>query len=208
MTRQIKIVVTGGPGGGKTTALDLFRRELGDTVAIVPESATVLFSGGIGRSCDEQVIKNVQKTIFSLQQNVENIQEKQYPDRFLICDRGTLDGLAYWPGTEEEFFKEVNSSFEKELSRYDAVIFFESAAASGRDIQSNNPIRNESSTQAAELDKKLQSIWSRHPSYYFVGNSESFVKKIMFGIMTIENVINRHNGGYVGPSFVPTLKSK
>jgi len=193
MKKQLKVVVTGGPGGGKTTALDLFRRELCDKLATVPEAATVLFSGGITRSSDKEVLKNIQKTIFSLQQNLEDIQQKKYPDRLLVCDRGTLDGLAYWPGTEDDFFQEVNSNFENEIIRYDAVIFFESAAASGHDISSNNPVRNETSQQAAELDKKLQNIWSRHPNYYFVGSSASFVRKIMFGIMTIENVINRHN---------------
>ena len=33
---QVKIVVTGGLGGGKTTALDLFQRELVDHAATVP----------------------------------------------------------------------------------------------------------------------------------------------------------------------------
>lgn len=193
MNKQLKVVITGGPGGGKTTALDLFRRELCDKLAVVPEAATVLFSSGITRVGDEQVLKTVQKTIFSLQKNLEHIQETQYPDRLLVCDRGTLDGLAYWPGTDEEFFTEVNSSLEEELDRYDAVIFFESAASTGHDISSNNPVRNESSERAAVLDKKLQSIWSKHPHFNYVGSSESFVRKIMFGIMTIENVISRCN---------------
>lgn len=193
MNKQLKVVVTGGPGGGKTTALDLFRRELSGKLAIVPEAATVLFSSGITRSADEEVLKTVQKTIFFLQKNLEEILQKQYPHRLLVCDRGTLDGLAYWPGTEEDFFKEVNSNFEDEIVRYDAVIFFESAATTGRDISSNNPVRNEPSEQAAELDKKLQNVWSKHPNFYFVGSSESFVRKIMFGIMTIENVISRYN---------------
>ncbi|WP_282175778.1 AAA family ATPase [Vibrio nereis] len=194
MKKQLRVVVTGGPGGGKTTALDLFRRELCHKIAVVPEAATVLFSSGITRSDNKQIIKMVQKTIFQLQKNLEDIHKVQYPDRLLVCDRGSLDGLAYWPGKEDEFFKAVNSSFEKEIARYDAVIFFESAAASGQDISSNNPIRKESSPQAAKLDKKLQKIWSRHPHFYFVGSSESFVRKITFGIMTLENVINRCNG--------------
>ncbi|PSW16420.1 hypothetical protein C9J01_05325 [Photobacterium rosenbergii] len=192
MKKQLKVVVTGGPGGGKTTALDLFRRELGNKIAVVPEAATVLFSGGITRSEDEQVLKMIQKTIFQLQKNLEDINKAHYPDRLLVCDRGSLDGLAYWPGNEKDFFKQVNSTFEEEISRYDAVIFFESAGATGHDISSNNPVRSESSEQAARLDVVLQNIWARHPNFYFVGSSESFVRKIMFGIMTIENVINRY----------------
>lgn len=192
MKKPLQVVVTGGPGGGKTTALDLFRRELGEQIVVVPEAATLLFSGGVTRCDNEQAIKMVQKTIFQLQRNLEDIHKLQYPGRLLVCDRGSLDGLAYWPNSESDFFKQVNSSFDKEIARYDAVIFFESAAASGKDISSNNPTRNESLAQAAKLDKKLQRIWSRHPHFYFVGSSESFVRKIMFGIMTLENVINRY----------------
>ncbi|MEF1311587.1 AAA family ATPase [Vibrio mytili] len=190
--RQLQVVVTGGPGGGKTTALDLFRRELKDQIVVVPEAATLLFSGGVMRSGTEPATKMVQKTIFQLQKNLEDIHRIQYPDRLLVCDRGSLDGLAYWPNSEEDFFEQVNSTFETEMSRYDAVIFFETAASSGQDISSNNPTRNETLAEAANLDKKLQKIWSRHPHFYFVGSSESFVRKIMFGIMTLENVINRY----------------
>ncbi|WP_041394881.1 AAA family ATPase [Photobacterium profundum] len=193
MNKQLQVVVTGGPGGGKTTALDLFRRELVHKIAVVPEAATLLFSGGITRSDNDQTLRMIQKTIFQLQKNLEEIHKRQFPDRLLVCDRGSLDGLAYWPGTESDFFKDVNSTFDYEIARYDAVIFFESAAATGHDISSNNPVRNESSEQAVQLDKKLQKIWSRHPHFYFVGTSESFVRKIMFGIMTIENVINRYH---------------
>ena len=48
----LRIVLTGGPGGGKTTAADLFRRELGERVVVVPESATILFGGGFPRAGD------------------------------------------------------------------------------------------------------------------------------------------------------------
>ena len=44
-----RIVLTGGPGGGKTTAADLMRREVGERIVIVPEAATMLFSGGFPR---------------------------------------------------------------------------------------------------------------------------------------------------------------
>jgi predicted ATPase len=191
MKKQIKVVLTGGPGGGKTTALDLFRRELGDKVAVVPEAATVLFQGGIKRTDNEETLKATQKAIFELQRNLEEIQAKANPEKLLICDRGTIDGLAYWPGKDNEFFDLVNSNFEDELNKYDAVIFFETAASSGQSINSNNPVRNESENQAIDLDKRLQDIWSQHPNYHFVSSSESFIKKIMFGIMTIENVINQ-----------------
>ena len=184
-----RIVITGGPGGGKTTALDLFRRELSGKIASVPEAATMLFSGGISRINDCEVIKAQQIAIFQLQKNLEDIQRKIHPDCLILCDRGRLDGLAYWADSEDNFFKTMKTTLEYELNRYDAVIFFETAARSGAEIKSNNPIRNESEQAAIKLDNKLQKIWSQHHNYNFVASSESFIKKIMFGIETIEHVI-------------------
>ena len=186
-----RIVLTGGPGGGKTTALDLFRRELKGKIASVPEAATMIFSGGIDRTNDDKVACAQQIAIFNLQRNLENIQRRRYPDRLILCDRGCLDGLAYWPGSDDDFFKTMNTSLDEELNRYDAVIFFETAAKSGQEIRSNNPIRNESEEKAIILDERLQQIWSQHPNFYLVGSSESFIRKIIFAIMTIDNVINR-----------------
>lgn len=107
MKKQLKVVVTGGPGGGKTTALDLFRRELNDKITVVPEAATLLFSGGVTRCDDPEACKMVQQTIYQLQKNLEEIHQAQYPDRMLVCDRGSLDGLAYWPDSEQDFFQSL-----------------------------------------------------------------------------------------------------
>ncbi len=187
-----RIVITGGPGGGKTTALDLIRREFCGKIASVPESATMMFSGGIERSKDDAVLRAQQSAIFSLQKHLEDIQRATYPECLILCDRGTLDGLAYWPDSEEDFFREMNTTLEEEFARYDAVIFFETAARSGESIRSNNPIRNESEQVAIELDKKLKKVWKQHPNFNLVGSSESFIRKVMFGIMTIENVIGQY----------------
>jgi predicted ATPase len=184
-----RIVLTGGPGGGKTTALDLIRREFSGQIATVPEAATMIFSGGIERRDNIDVICAEQKAIFHLQKHLEDIQRQIYPDCLILCDRGSLDGLAYWPGSDDDFFQTMETNLEYELSRYDAVIFFETAAKSGAEIKSNNPIRTESEQQAIALDDKLQKIWSQHPNFNLIASSESFVRKVMFGIMTVENII-------------------
>ena len=184
-----RVVLTGGPGGGKTTALDLFRRELSHDVEVVPEAASILFKGGLPRSENPMVKKCTQKAIFQLQKSLEAIQKTLCPNKILLCDRGTLDGAAYWPESQEDFFEYMQTDIEKELSQYDAVIFFETAAANGNQISSNNPVRTEGKQEAVDLDRKLHKIWSKHPNFHFVPSHESFIKKIMFGIMTLENVI-------------------
>ena len=58
---RCRIVVTGGPGGGKTTAADLFRREIGEQVVVVPEAATMPFSGGFPRADEPHAQRSIQK---------------------------------------------------------------------------------------------------------------------------------------------------
>ena len=131
MQRRCRIALTGGPGGGKTTAADLFRRELGESVVIVPESATILFAGGFPRSHQVDAGRAVQTAIFHVQRNLEDVQSALFPERVLLCDRGTVDGAAYWPNGDRDFFEAMGTSFETELQRYDAVVFFETAAVAG-----------------------------------------------------------------------------
>ncbi|MCA9687021.1 MAG: AAA family ATPase, partial [Myxococcales bacterium] len=76
-----RIALTGGPGGGKTTAADMLRREIGDRIIIVPESATMLFSGGFPR-CDEPGARRAaQRAIYHVQRNIEDLQSQRFPGR-------------------------------------------------------------------------------------------------------------------------------
>lgn len=189
---RCRIVLTGGPGGGKTTAADLFRREIGERVVIVPESATLLFSGGFPRSTQHQAAAVAQQAIFHVQQKLEDVQSFLYPDRILLCDRGTVDGAAYGPDAPDEFFASLNTTFEAELSRYDGVIFFESAAVGGLTIEGGNPIRNESLERAVELDGKLRELWMHHPRFILVRHDASFFKKIALGLAELDNMVNEY----------------
>jgi len=186
---RCRIVVTGGPGGGKTTAADLFRREIGERVVVVPEAATLLFSGGFPRSAELHARKSAQCAIYHVQRNLEDVQSALYPDRILLCDRGTVDGAAYWPSGHDTFFEAIGSTHARELERYDAVIFFESAAVGGISIEGGNPTRVESNQQALELDHRLRLLWSTHPRFVVVPHNASFVKKVMLGLATLEQIV-------------------
>ena len=182
-------MVTGGPGGGKTTAADLFRRELGESVVVVPEAATLLFSGGFPRVDAPGAQRSLQRAIFHVQRNLEDVQSARYPDRILLCDRGTVDGAAYWPDAEPDFFAALGTSESHELSRYDAVIFFESAAVGGMSIEGGNPERTETNARAVELDARLRTFWARHPRFVIVPHDRSFVEKIMRGLTALKEIV-------------------
>lgn len=187
--KPLRVVVTGGPGGGKTTAADLFRRELGDRVVVVPETATVLFSGGFPRSSEVAPREGAQRAIYHVQRNLEDVQAGLFPQRILLCDRGTVDGAVYWPHGPDAYFQTMATSLEAELARYDAVIFFETAAAGGISIEGGNPVRNESQEDALRLDLALRSLWSQHPQYGFVAHQESFIEKITDGLRKIQKAV-------------------
>lgn len=184
-----RIVLTGGPGGGKTTAADLFRREIGDGVVIVPETATILFQGGFPRSRTPEVARLAQSTIFHVQRKLEDVQATIYPGRTLLCDRGTVDGAAYWPDGDGQYFAAVGTTLEAEFRRYAAVIFFETAAAGGMAIEGGNPIRNESLAEAVRLDAKLRQLWSSHPKFIFIPHQPSFFRKITLALSALQEVL-------------------
>jgi predicted ATPase len=185
-----RVVVTGGPGGGKTTAVDLFRREIGDAVVVVPEAATLLFAGGFPRSDDDAVGRATQRAVFEVQRGLEDAQARLYPGRLLICDRGTVDGAAYWPGEPDTFFAAMGTTLDKELARYDAVLFFETAAAGGHAIETGNRYRNEDQATAVKLDRALRALWERHPSFTLIANHSSFVSKVVRGVEALQGVVD------------------
>jgi predicted ATPase len=186
---RCRIVLTGGPGAGKTTAADLFRREIGERVVLVPEAATLLFSGGFPRVIEAHARRAAQSAIYHLQRNLEDVQSARFPERILLCDRGTVDGAAYWPDAPAGFFTAVGTTEAEELARYDAVIFFESAAVGGGGIEGGNPVRIESIEEAAHLDHRLRAIWSKHPKFVVVRHNPSFFRKITFGLTALESIV-------------------
>ena len=186
---RCRIVLTGGPGGGKTTAADLFRREIGDRVVVVPEAATLLFSGGFPRVTEAHARRAAQSAIYHVQKNLEDVQSARFPERILLCDRGTVDGAAYWPDDPAGFFDAVGTTEAEALARYDAVIFFESAAVGGMAFEGGNPTRIESMEEALHLDRRLHAIWSKHPRFVVVRHNPSFFKKITFGLTALESLV-------------------
>lgn len=183
-----KIVLTGGPCAGKTTALNWINnyfRERGYTVLFVPETATELISNGVapwtcGTNYDYQrqqlKLQKVKEQIF------EDASKTMKSDKILIvCDRGALDNKAYMKDVEfKRLLKEFNTNETKERDSYDAVFHLVSAAKGKEEVYTlaNNAARTETVEQAREIDDKIIAAWTGHPHLRIIDNSTDFEEKL------------------------------
>ena len=180
----MKIVITGGPSAGKTTIAEVVSRHF--DMALCPESASILFRGGFPRSAEGPGVCYQQVAIYHVQRELEHIVMMKNPGRDLICDRGTLDGLAYWTDTKPRFFERVASTMQNELLRYDWVIDLDSVESG---LYKSSELRIETAREARELDLRIQEIWSCHPNYVLIRNSEDFGKKIKRALLAVQMML-------------------
>lgn len=183
-----KIVITGGPCAGKTTAMSWIQNaftQKGYAVLFVPETATELITGGVAPwTCGSNV--EYQQCQLKLQMEKENIFEQaartMKSDKILIvCDRGALDNRAYMDAVEFAAALDfVGASEVKLRDSYDAVFHLVTAAkgAEGFYTTANNAARTETVEEAAALDDKLIAAWTGHPHLRVIDNATDFEAKM------------------------------
>ncbi len=179
MAKFFRVCLTGGPGAGKTSIADLLRRESEGTFVVAPETATILYGGGFPRPRDAREQKLVQSAIYNVQIRSEAFhfgRMRARKERVLVCDRGTLDSCAYWPGGRTSFLRAQGTTLEKEFSRYDLVVHLESASVAGV-YDLSNPVRTESASEAQRLDRKIREAYRGHPKTVFIPSRASFLEK-------------------------------
>ena len=183
-----KIVITGGPCAGKTTALTWINNyfsKRGYTVLFVPETATELISNGVapwtcGTNYEYQVCQ------MKLQKYKEKIFEEAAKSMdsnkiLIICDRGMLDNKAYLKeGEFKRLLKEISSNETRERDSYDAVFHLVTAAKGKEEAYTlaNNSARTETPQQAREIDDRLIAAWTGHPHFRIIDNSTNFEEKL------------------------------
>ncbi len=182
------IVITGGPGAGKTAVLEMAKKVLCNHVVILPEAASIVFGGGFWRLQSASAKKAAQSAIFHVQVEMENLVLGENKWAVGLCDRGTLDGLAYWSDTEKTFWQMSGTLPELEYKKYLAVIHLRSPT----DLlgyNQKNPLRIETSVQAQEIDEKIAHAWKSHPNYKVIESSIDFLVKAEMALQLISNLI-------------------
>lgn len=180
-----KIVLTGGPCGGKTSALPLLVAKLRNSyhVVTVPESATLLFNNGfiLLSPPETTIIKQtaIIKFQIALEDAIATAEKIVNKPTIMLCDRGIMDAKAYSGIYWDEILKQNNWSESMFLNRYDAVCHLVSAAI-GTDMytKANNAARFETAEEAVNADKRTQNAWSSHQNLAIFDNSTDFDGKV------------------------------
>ena len=183
-----KIVLTGGPCAGKTTAMSWVQNaftEKGYKVLFVPETATELISGGVapwtcGSNAQYQMI---QMRLQKFKEDMFEQAARTMPDQkiLIVCDRGELDNRAYM--TQEEFdsiLKETGWNEVDLRDSYDAVFHLVTAAKGAEEFYTfgNNAARYETVEQARDLDNSFIAAWTGHPHLRVIDNTTAFEEKL------------------------------
>ena len=182
------IVITGGPGAGKTALLEMAKKVLCEHVAILPESASIVFGGGFWRLQSTSAKLAAQSAIFHVQVEMEKLVIGEDKWAVGLCDRGTLDGLAYWPNSEGSFWEMSRSQAKQEYEKYIAVIHLRSPTDQFGYNQ-KNPLRVETAIQASEIDEKIAHAWAGHSNYEIIGSTENFLTKAQAAMKLISKYI-------------------
>ncbi len=191
-----KIVLTGGPCGGKTSALEAIKLNFPCQVLVVPEAATILLSGGFpvpGRDLawSEDWQHDFQASVTVLQTSLEHsyqLMAEQRGATLLVCDRGILDGAAYTPGGAAEFYRRNNINEADAIANYTTVIHLESLAVTAPHLygRGNNAERFESLVEAQTIEHKIKAAWSVHPQQQVITSISDLNEKIAAVLAIIE----------------------
>ena len=183
------IVITGGPCGGKTTAMSWLQNALtsaGYAVIFLTETFTELANGGISSyNCKDNFAFQRIQVRYQLERErlYRRAAEALSNDNVVIVhDRGSMDDKPYM--TAEEFASILEELGQDEVSfrdKYDAVFHLVTAAKGALPFYTtaNNTARTETPEEAIDLDEKTLAAWAGHPHLRIIDNSTDFNGKML-----------------------------
>jgi predicted ATPase len=192
-----RIVLTGGPGSGKTVVATRLAAMHPGALVLVPEAATQVYDQLNTRwdRLDTEGRRDVQRRIYRLQIEQEDRLAQLHSDKPLLLDRGTVDGSAYWPDGPDAYWRDLGTTHAQELARYDTVIWLETAAALGLyDGDQSNFCRFEDAPGAIASGKLLLELWGKHPHLRHVGAFTNIDDKVAAVAEIVAALMRRGSG--------------
>jgi CYTH domain-containing protein/thymidylate kinase len=205
MADMKRIVLTGGPCAGKTTALvrviEHFN-SLGFKVFCVPEVPTIYSLAGWNYNTPNRQLyfegeRAILETQLTLEDHFSRLASVCNKPVLVVCDRGTMDISAYMAPEEwEHITADLNTNSNVLRERYDAILHLVSAADGAEQYYTTatNVTRYEKADEeglrlARELDKKVIKAWTGHPHLRVINNHDDFEQKMNRVIREISNVL-------------------
>lgn len=189
MEKIFRVVLTGGPCGGKTSALARIAKQLQEHdfgVLAVSETATELFFAGVREQLSHVDWLDFQEHIVRLQIAKEEhcralLTRFRNTRKALLCDRGIQDCKAYMK--EHEYEATIRQLCEEGVivnDRYDVVCHLVSAAHGAEEHYNlDNEVRVEKTLEEArEQDRRTLDAWRGHPHHVVIDNSTDFEGKL------------------------------
>lgn len=176
-----RIVLTGGPGAGKTVVSTAIAAANPERFVLVPEAATQVYAALQTRwdRLDLPGRRDVQRRIFHLQVEQEDRLAREHPDKTLLLDRGTIDGAAYWPEGPDDYWRDLDTTWAAQLARYDQIVWMQTGAALGiYDGAGSNFCRFEDADAAVASGNLLRTLWSGHLNFRSVDAYPTLEQKI------------------------------
>ena len=200
-----KIVLTGGPCAGKTTALvrviEHFNSR-GFKVFCVPEVPTIYSLAGWNYLTPNRQLyfegeRAILETQLALEDHFMRLASVCAKPVLIVCDRGAMDISAYIAPEEwDSICGEAGTNSNVLRERYDAVLHLVSAADGAEQYYTTatNSTRYEKADEeglriARELDKKVIKAWTGHPHLRVINNHDDFERKMQRTIREISNVL-------------------
>ena len=200
-----KIVLTGGPCAGKTTALvkiTEYFSGFGYKVFNVPEVPTIYSTAGWNyltpnRDLYYQGERAILETQLALEDSFFRLAEVCQKPVLIVCDRGTMDISAYIKPEEwMEITAMAGTNPNELMERYDAVLHLVSAADGAEQYYTTatNATRYEQANEeglrmARELDKKVIKAWTGHPHLRVINNHDDFENNLNRVLTEISKVV-------------------
>jgi CYTH domain-containing protein/predicted ATPase len=172
-----RIIITGGPCSGKTTALahiTKFCQDHGFFPVIIPEVATDLISSGFDRTALSFQDFVIEKMLFEEQLRIKAIANGHLPENSVfIYDRWLCDSEAY---VGREAFLQVlerhGLSHAEACDFNNGVICLDTAALGAEEFYTldNNKTREEGLELARTLNEKTKNAWMGAPHFKSIPN--------------------------------------
>lgn len=173
----MEVVLTGGPGGGKSVILSQLAPALEPleilTVGEVPTFLALSIPSFLEISTERgEEYDHFQRSLLRLELATKKecrLLGKRLGVDIIIFDRSEIDAEIFWGEDKlREALLEEGVAREDLLQPYDLVLHLQSVAVSSPSTleqASNNPIRSGNSSRANEAENKAWEIWQREGAH-------------------------------------------